>query len=153
VDIPACEANGQWLAAQTHVMFQLGLRRGESACSNPICTQNTVEGDDRYTHRPHDRGGTSSGFAALSTAVGGEVTVVCAARGQAPTSSTNIAITLNPGMQTLSGQAAVRNTCAPVRASATTGDIGRMKRQQAFMAALAKKILGPRGTLTNRSPL
>jgi len=144
VDIPACEANGQWLPAQTHVMFNSAFAEGNLPAGNPICTQNTVEAMTGI-RVDHTIVVDFSGFAALSTAVGG--VPVCVP----PVNSTFLeheySITLNPGLQTLSGRAAVEY----VRAREGFGDnsdIGRMKRQQAFMSALAKKILTT-GTLTD----
>jgi hypothetical protein len=81
----------------------------------------------------------------MSSAVGG--VPVCVPTVDSPYLEHEYGVTLNPGMQTLSGQAAVEY----VRAREGFGDnsdIGRMKRQQAFLSALMKKMLSS-GTLEN----
>jgi len=72
---------------------------------------------------------------------------VCVPTVDSPYLEHEYGVTLNAGMQTLSGQAAVEY----VRAREGFGDnsdIGRMKRQQAFLSALMKKMLST-GTLEN----
>jgi LCP family protein required for cell wall assembly len=137
VDIPACEANGQWLPPQTRVMFNSAFAEGNLPAGNPICAQNTVESLSGI-RIDHTIVVDFSGFASLSSAVGG--VTVCVPPVNNVYLEHQYAITLNPGIQTLSGQAAVEY----VRAREGFGDnsdIGRIKRQQAFMSALAKKIL------------
>src|SRR5258708_5397444 len=43
VDIPSCEANGTWLPAQTHVMFNSAFAEGNLAAGNPVCTPHTFD--------------------------------------------------------------------------------------------------------------
>ncbi len=144
VDIPACYANGGWLPAQTDVMFNSAFSEGNLPAGNPICTQNTVEALTGI-RIDHTIVVDFSGFAAMSSAVGG--VPVCVPTVDSPYLERAYGVTLNPGMQTLSGQAAVEY----VRAREGFGDnsdIGRMKRQQAFLSALMKKMLST-GTLEN----
>ena len=144
VNIPACYANGSWLPAQTGVMFNSAFSEGDLAAGNPICTQNTVEAMTGV-RVDHTVVIDFSGFAAMSSAVGG--VPVCVPTVDSPYLEHEYGVTLNPGMQTLSGQAAVEY----VRAREGFGDnsdIGRMKRQQAFLSALMKKMLSS-GTLEN----
>ncbi len=144
VDIPSCYANGSWLPAQTHVMFNSAFSEGDLPGGNPICTQNTVE---KLTgiRIDHTIVIDFTGFATMSSAVGG--VTVCVP----PVDNTYLehaySISLTPGIQTLSGKAALEY----VRAREGFGDnsdIGRMKRQQAFLSALVKKMLDT-GTLTD----
>lgn len=144
VNIPACYANGSWLPAQTDAMFNAAFSEGDLPAGNPICTQNTVEALTGI-RIDHTIVIDFSGFAAMSTAVGG--VQVCVPTVDSPYLERAYGVTLDPGMQTLSGQAAVEY----VRAREGFGDnsdIGRMKRQQAFLSALMKKMLNS-GTLEN----
>jgi LCP family protein required for cell wall assembly len=137
VDVPSCEANGQWLPAQTNVMFNSAFAEGNLADGNPICTQNTVEAMTGI-RIDHTIVIDFNGFAAMSTAVGG--VQVCVPTVNNTYLEHAYGITLNPGMQTLSGKAALEY----VRAREGFGDgsdVGRMKRQQAFLSALVKKML------------
>jgi len=137
VDIPSCEANGTWLPAQTHVMFNSAFAEGDLADGNPICTQNTVEAMTGI-RIDHTIVVDFAGFAAMSSAVGG--VQVCVPTVNSTYLEQAYGITLASGMQTLSGKAALEY----VRAREGFGDnsdIGRMKRQQAFLSALVKKIL------------
>jgi LCP family protein required for cell wall assembly len=135
VNVPSCYSNGAWLPAQTDVMFNSAFAEGDLPGGNPICTQNTVEA---MTGIRIDHTIVFSGFAAMSSAVGG--VSVCVPTVDNSALEQAYGITLNPGMQTLSGQAALEY----VRAREGFGDnsdIGRMKRQQAFLSALIKKML------------
>jgi LCP family protein required for cell wall assembly len=142
VDIPSCEANGTWLSAQTHAMFNSAFAEGNLAGGNPVCTQNTVEAMTGI-RIDHTIVIDFTGFAAMSTAVGG--VQVCVPTVDSTYLEHQYGITLSSGTQTLSGKAALEY----VRAREGFGDgsdVGRMKRQQAFLSALVKKILSA-GTL------
>lgn len=144
VNIPTCYANGAWQPAQTNVMFNSAFAEGDLPAGNPICTQNTVEAMTGI-RIDHTIVVDFSGFAAMSSAVGG--VEVCVPTVDSPYLERAYGVTLNAGIQTLSGQAAVEY----VRAREGFGDnsdIGRMKRQQAFLSALMKKMLST-GTLEN----
>jgi hypothetical protein len=85
------------------------------------------------------------GFAAMTSAVGG--VQVCV-----PNDVNSFGIHLKKGLQTVSGQSALDF----VRARHGIGDgsdIGRMKRQQAFLASLVKKIQAQGFDLTTLLPL
>ncbi len=144
VNIPSCYANGGWMPAQTDVMFNSAFAEGDLPGGNPTCTQNTVEALTGI-RIDHTIVIDFTGFAAMSTAVGG--VSVCVPTVDNSTLEHDYGITLNPGIQTLSGQSALEY----VRAREGFGDnsdIGRMKRQQAFLSALMKKMLNS-GTLTD----
>lgn len=142
VNIPSCYVNGTWLPAQTDVMFNSAFAEGDLPAGNPICTQNTVEAMTGI-RIDHTIVIDFTGFAAMSSAIGG--VSVCVPTVDNSTLERAYGITLNSGVQTLSGQAALEY----VRAREGFGDnsdIGRMKRQQAFLSALMKKMLDS-GTL------
>jgi LCP family protein required for cell wall assembly len=144
VDVPSCEANGIWLPAQTHVMFNSAFAEGDLPDGNPICTQNTVEAMTGI-RIDHTVVVDFTGFAAMATAVGG--VQVCVPAVNNTYLEHEYGITLGSGMQTLSGKAALEY----VRAREGFGDgsdVGRMKRQQAFLSALMKQVLSA-GTLEN----
>lgn len=144
VDIPACEANGTWYQPQTHVMFNSAFAEGNMSNGNPTCTQNTVEAMTGI-RIDHTIVLDFNGFATMSSAVGG--VSVCVPQVNNTWLEQAYGITLSPGMQTLSGKSALEY----VRAREGFGDnsdIGRMKRQQAFLSALTKKILDT-GVYTN----
>lgn len=142
VNIPSCYANGTWLPAQTDVMFNSAFAQGNLPDGNPICTQNTVEAMTGI-RIDHTIVIDFTGFAAMSSAVGG--VTVCVPTVDNGALEQAYGITLNSGIQTLSGKDALEY----VRAREGFGDnsdIGRMKRQQAFLSALMKKMLDS-GTL------
>ena len=144
VDIPSCYVNGTWLPAQTHVIFNSAFAEGNLPGGNPICTQNTVEAMTGI-RIDHTIVMDFTGFAAMSSAVGG--VTVCVPTVDNTALEQAYGITLGSGIQTLSGKAALEY----VRAREGFGDnsdIGRMKRQQAFLSALMKKMLDS-GTLTD----
>jgi LCP family protein required for cell wall assembly len=137
VDIPACESNGVWYPSQTDVMFNGAFSEGNAANGNPTCTQNTVEAMSGI-RIDHTIVLDFEGFATMSSAVGG--VQVCVPQVDNSALEQAYGITLGPGVQTLSGKSALEY----VRAREGFGDnsdIGRMKRQQAFLAALVKKVL------------
>ncbi|HEY3868019.1 MAG TPA: LCP family protein [Actinocrinis sp.] len=138
VDIPACEANGQWYQPQYGAMFNSAFATGDLPGGNPICTQNTVEAMTGI-RIDHTIVMDFDGFAQMATDIGG--VNVCVP----PVDNTQLeqayGVSLSPGMQTLSGQDALEY----VRAREGFGDnsdIGRMLRQQAFLSALLKKLAG-----------
>jgi LCP family protein required for cell wall assembly len=137
VDIPPCEANGVWYPAQTDVMFNSAFAEGNEPDGNPTCTQNTVEAMTGI-RIDHTIVLDFEGFATMSSAVGG--VQVCVPQVDNTALEQAYGVTLTPGVQVLSGKAALEY----VRAREGFGDnsdIGRMKRQQAFLAALVKKVL------------
>ncbi|MFF2324924.1 MULTISPECIES: LCP family protein [unclassified Streptomyces] len=142
VDIPACKMpDGQWTAPQRNAMFNGAFSVGETAEGNPACTQNTVE-QLTGLRVDHTVVVDFAGFSALTSAVGG-VTVCLPQdiyqRDLSPKRPTRGARIFAKGPQTVSGQRAL--DYVRLRHGIGDGsDIGRIKRQQAFVAALIKKV-------------
>ncbi|MGW6099139.1 LCP family protein [Streptomyces sp. NPDC055157] len=142
VDIPACKTpGGDWTAPQHHVMFNGAFSVGDTAEGNPACTQNTVE-QLTGLRVDHTIVVDFSGFAALTSAVGG--VPVCLPqdiyeRDLSPNRPTRGALVFAKGPQTVSGQRAL--DYVRIRHGIGDGsDIGRIKRQQAFIGSLIKKV-------------
>ncbi|MET7311430.1 LCP family protein [Streptomyces sp. NPDC005571] len=142
VDIPACKTpGGDWTAPQHHVMFNGAFSVGDTAEGNPACTQNTVE-QLTGLRVDHTIVVDFSGFAALTSAVGG--VPVCLPqdiyeRDLSPNRPTRGALVFAKGPQTVSGQRAL--DYVRIRHGIGDGsDIGRIKRQQAFIGSLFKKV-------------
>ncbi|MDH6138859.1 LCP family protein required for cell wall assembly [Kitasatospora sp. GP30] len=145
VDIPPCLLpGGKWTEPQHEQMFNSAFSVGSSPTGNPACSQNTVE--TMTGLRVHHTVVVDfKGFAAMTSAVGG--VQVCV-----PNDVDGFGIHLKKGLQTVSGQSALDF----VRARHGLGDgsdIGRMKRQQAFLASLIKKIQAKGFDLTALLPL
>ncbi|MGK4583416.1 LCP family protein [Kitasatospora sp. HPMI-4] len=134
VTIPPCRLpSGKWTTAHANQMFNSAFTVGEFPQGNPACTQNTVEALTGL-RVDHTVVVDFKGFAAMTDAVHG--VDVCV-----PNDVDSYGIKLAKGRQTLSGQQALDY----VRARHGFGDgsdIGRMKRQQAFVASLIKKVQG-----------
>ncbi|WP_405722078.1 LCP family protein [Streptomyces sp. NBC_00046] len=142
VDIPACKGpDGRWTAPQRGVMFNGAFSVGETAEGNPACTQNTVE-HLTGLRVDHTVVIDFAGFSALTSAVGG--VRVCLPqdiyqRDLSPKRTTRGAKIFTKGPQTVSGQQAL--DYVRLRHGIGDGsDIGRIKRQQAFVASLIKKV-------------
>ncbi|MEU6018079.1 LCP family protein [Streptomyces sp. NPDC047515] len=142
VDIPPCKApGGEWTAPQHAVMFNAAFSVGETAEGNPACTQNTVE-HLTGLRVDHTVVVDFAGFSALTSAVGG--VPVCLPqdvyqRDLSPKRPTRGARIFAKGPQTVSGQRAL--DYVRLRHGIGDGsDMGRIKRQQAFVASLIKKI-------------
>ncbi|WP_229866974.1 LCP family protein [Streptomyces gelaticus] len=142
VDIPSCKGpDGKWTAPQHDVMFNGAFSVGETAEGNPACTQNTVE-HLTGLRVDHTVVIDFAGFSKLTSAVGG--VPVCLPqdiyqRDLSPKRPTRGAMIFAKGPQTVSGQRAL--DYVRLRHGIGDGsDIGRIKRQQAFVAALIKKV-------------
>ncbi|GAA1318289.1 hypothetical protein GCM10009647_048720 [Streptomyces sanglieri] len=142
VDIPACKGpGGKWTAPQHAVMFNGAFSVGETAEGNPACTQNTVE-HLTGLRVDHTVVIDFAGFSSLTSAVGG--VPVCLPqdiyqRDLSPKRTTRGAKIFTKGPQTVSGQQAL--DYVRLRHGIGDGsDIGRIKRQQAFVASLIKKV-------------
>ncbi|WP_443035456.1 LCP family protein [Streptomyces sp. BE230] len=142
VDIPACKKpGGDWTAPQQHVMFNGAFSVGETAEGNPACTQNTVE-HLTGLRVDHTVVVDFAGFSALTSAVGG--VPVCLPqdvyqRDLNPKRPTRGELVFGKGPQTVSGQRAL--DYVRLRHGIGDGsDIGRIKRQQAFVGSLVKKV-------------
>ncbi|WP_458530497.1 LCP family protein [Oryzihumus sp.] len=142
VTIPACRLpDGHWTAPQNNVMFNSAFSVGQSPQGNPACTLNTVE---KLTGLKIDHTVVANfaGFAALSKAVGGVPVCVPNAVYQGdldPNRSTRGALLFRAGKQQVSGDKALQYV--RIRHGLGDGsDIGRIQRQQAFLASLIMTI-------------
>ncbi|MEW2125818.1 LCP family protein [Streptomyces sp. NPDC007259] len=142
VDIPACrKPDGSWTAPRHHSQFNGAFSVGETTEGNPACTQNTVE-HLTGLRVDHTVVIDFAGFSALTSAVGG--VPVCVPqdvyqRDLNPKRTTRGSLVLAKGPHNVSGQRAL--DYVRLRHGIGDGsDLGRIKRQQAFVAALVKKI-------------
>ncbi|MFE5869642.1 LCP family protein [Streptomyces roseifaciens] len=142
VDIPPCRRpDGSWTSGRTRAMFNSAFSVGESAKGNPACTQNTVE---KLTglRVDHTVVVDFEGFSAMTSAVGG--VEVCLPKDVYqgdldPHRGSRGGLLFAKGQQTVSGQKAL--DYVRVRHGIGDGsDIGRIQRQQAFLAGLVKKV-------------
>ncbi|MFF8915658.1 LCP family protein [Streptomyces sp. NPDC015032] len=155
VDIPPCKRpDGSWSEPQANAMFNAAYSVGETAQGNPACTQNTVE---KLTGLRVDHTVVIDfkGFAAMTEAVGG--VQVCLPQDvyqgdldpHRPTRGKRI---FTKGPQTVSGQRAL--DYVRIRHGIGDGsDIGRIQRQQAFVASLLKQVKSDGLTPTRLLPL
>ncbi|MER5864428.1 LCP family protein [Kitasatospora sp. NPDC002040] len=145
VTVPACKlADGRWTTPRTNQMFNSAFTVGEFEQGNPACSQNTVE-NLTGLRIDHTIVVDFKGFAAMTEAVKG--VDVCV-----PNAVDSYGIHLEKGRQTLAGQLALDY----VRARHGFGDgsdIGRIKRQQAFLSSLIKKVQDQGFNLTTLLPL
>uniref|UniRef100_A0AAU2VDY0 LCP family protein n=1 Tax=Streptomyces sp. NBC_00003 TaxID=2903608 RepID=A0AAU2VDY0_9ACTN len=155
LDIPSCKLpDGSWTKLQTNTMFNAAYSVGESAKGNPACTQNTVE---KLTglRVDHTMVVDFKGFAKMTEAVGG--VQVCLPqdvyqRDLNPNRATRGDQLFTKGPQTVSGQKAL--DYVRIRHGIGDGsDIGRIQRQQAFVASLIKKVKSDGLTPTKLFPL
>ncbi|MFG2914517.1 LCP family protein [Kitasatospora sp. NPDC048298] len=145
VTIPSCKLpNGTWTAPKTDQMFNSAFTVGLAEKGNPACTQNTVE---KLTglRVDHTVVVDFKGAAAMSDAVGGVDACV-------PNDVNEYGIHLKKGLQKLSGQSAVDYLRAR-HGIGDNSDIGRMKRQQAFLSSMIKKVQGQGFSLPTLLPL
>ncbi|MFJ3903673.1 LCP family protein [Streptomyces sp. NPDC090025] len=155
VTIPACKLpDGTWTRPRADAMFNAAYAVGEQPRGNPACTQNTVE---RLTglRVDHTVVVDFKGFAKLTEAVGG--VPVCVPRDVYqrdldPSRTTRGELVLAKGRQEVAGQRAL--DYVRIRHGIGDGsDIGRIKRQQAFVAALIRKLKTDGLTPTRLLPL
>ncbi|WP_446750560.1 LCP family protein [Streptomyces sp. WZ-12] len=142
VGIPPCRMpDGTWTPARSAAMFNSAFTVGGTAKGNPACTQNTVE-QLTGVRVDHTVVVDFAGFAALTTAVGG--VAVCVPQDVYegdlnPHRGARGKRLFSRGPQSVSGQRAL--DYVRLRHGLGDGsDIGRIKRQQAFTAALIKKV-------------
>ncbi|MFB7472328.1 LCP family protein [Kitasatospora sp. NPDC056184] len=144
VTIPPCKLpNGKWTKEQKgkDVLFNAAFTVGGTADGNPACTQNTVE---KLTgvRVDHTIVVDFQGFAAMTKAVGG--VEVCLpkdiyAKDLNEKLPTKGALVLKKGPQKVEGQPAL--DYVRLRHGIGDGsDIGRMKRQQAFMSSMISTV-------------
>ncbi|MEU1286546.1 LCP family protein [Kitasatospora sp. NPDC005856] len=142
VELPSCKLpNGKWTKGGNTDLFNAAFSMGGSDDGNPACTQNTVE---KLTgiRVDHTLVVDFNGFASMTSAVNG--VDICLPK---PIYEGDInpklpkkgAVVLPQGKQTVEGQKAL--DYVRLRHGIGDGsDIGRMKRQQAFLGSLASKI-------------
>ncbi|GAA2671066.1 hypothetical protein GCM10009864_46640 [Streptomyces lunalinharesii] len=142
VEIPPCRLpDGRWTPPRSAAMFNSAFTVGGTTKGNPACTQNTVEALTGL-RVDHTVVVDFAGFAALTTAVGG--VPVCLPQDVHegdlnPHLGAPGKLVFPRGPQTVSGQRAL--DYVRLRHGLGDGsDIGRIKRQQAFTAALVKKV-------------
>ncbi|MFI7089964.1 LCP family protein [Streptomyces lydicus] len=142
VDVPPCKLpDGSWTRPRTDVMFNTAFTVGLSAKGNPACTQNTVE---KLTglRVDHTVVVDFEGFSKMTSAVGG--ISVCLPKDVYegdlnPHRGSRGSLVFPKGLQTVSGQKAL--DYVRLRHGIGDGsDIGRIKRQQAFVSSLIKKV-------------
>ncbi|MBL0780827.1 MULTISPECIES: LCP family protein [Streptomyces] len=155
VEIPACKLpDGSWTEPREQAMFNAAFSVGETPEGNPACTQNTVE---KLTglRVDHTVVVDFQGFAALTEAVGGVRICLPADIHQGdldPNRTTPGKRVFRKGVQEVQGQAAL--DYVRLRHGVGDGsDIGRIKRQQAFVGALVKKVREDGLTPTRLLPL
>ncbi|MEU3984831.1 LCP family protein [Streptomyces sp. NPDC026672] len=155
VTIPPCKLpDGSWTATRQQTMFNEAFSTGQTEKGNPACTQNTVE---RLTglRVDHTVVVDFKGFAALTSVVGG--VEVCLPNDVYendlnPKRPTRGALIFKKGEQRVSGERAL--DYVRIRHGIGDGsDIGRIKRQQAFVSSLLKKIKSDGLTPTRLLPL
>ncbi|GAA1881059.1 LCP family protein [Streptantibioticus ferralitis] len=155
VDIPPClMPDGKWTADQPTGQFNTAFTQGNSSVGNPACTQNTVE---KLTglRVDHTMVVDFKGFAAMTSAVGGVPVCLPNAVYQGdmnPNLGHKGNMVLPKGLQTVSGDKAL-DYVRIRHGIGDNSDIGRMKRQQAFLSALIKKIQGQGFNPTTLLPL
>jgi LCP family protein required for cell wall assembly len=142
VDVPPCRLpDGKWTEDAPDTMFNSAFSVGDTDKGNPACTQNTVE---KLTglRVDHTVVVDFEGFAKMTSAVGG--VQVCLPKDiyqgdLSPSRGSRGDLLFPEGLQTVSGQKAL--DYVRLRHGIGDGsDIGRIKRQQAFVASLIKKV-------------
>ncbi|WP_395296306.1 LCP family protein [Kitasatospora hibisci] len=145
VTVPSCRLpDGSWTKPKASQMFNSAFTIGEFPKGNPACTQNTVE-TLTGLRIDHTIVVDFKGVAAMTEAING--VDVCV-----PNDVNSHNIQLKKGMQRLSGQPAVDYLRARY-GFGDNSDIGRMKRQQAFLSSMISKIQGLGFSLPTLLPL
>ncbi|MEV8319224.1 LCP family protein [Streptomyces sp. NPDC059900] len=155
VELPPCKLpDGSWTKTRPDTMFNAAYSVGETAKGNPACTQNTVE-HLTGLRVDHTVVVDFKGFAELTEVVGG--VKVCLPqtiyqRDLNPNRTTKGKRLFAKGEQEVSGRQAL--DYVRIRHGIGDGsDIGRIKRQQAFVASLLKKVKSDGLTPTKLLPL
>ncbi|MCW2815159.1 MAG: yvhJ [Nocardioides sp.] len=138
IDRPDCRVDGEDLAGEEGVRFNTAFEVG-----GPVCTVQTVE-ELTGIRINHFLVLDFAGFKDMVDAVNGVEVCIPKAVDDAEHD-----IYFDAGTQTLSGQQALNYVRERSQLS-VTGDIGRMKRQQAFIASMIKKVRSA-GTLSQPS--
>ncbi|PZG93380.1 transcriptional regulator [Streptomyces sp. NTH33] len=155
VTVPPCKLpDGSWTETRTNALFNSAFSVGQTKKGNPACTQNTVE-ELTGLRVDHTVVVDFKGFAELTAVVGG--VKVCLPqdlyqKDLNPKRATKGELIFEKGEQTVSGQKAL--DYVRIRHGIGDGsDIGRIKRQQAFVSSLLKKIKSDGLTPTRLLPL
>ncbi|HLN76704.1 MAG TPA: LCP family protein [Nocardioidaceae bacterium] len=155
VDIPACRLpDGNWSQPQRQAMFNAAFSVGQTASGNPACTVNTVE---KLTGMRVDHTVVADfvGFAAMTKIVGGVPVCVPNPVYQGdldPNLGQQGKLVFHKGLQTVSGTKAL--DYVRLRHGIGDGsDIGRMRRQQAFLGSVVAKVRAEGVTPTRIVPL
>ncbi|MFF2963580.1 LCP family protein [Streptomyces sp. NPDC057963] len=155
VTIPPCKLpDGSWTKKRTNTMFNAAYSVGQTANGSPACTQNTVE-ELTGLRVDHTVVVDFKGFAELTDVVGG--VKVCLPqdihqKDLNPNRSTQGRLLFSKGEQTVAGQKAL--DYVRIRHGIGDGsDIGRIKRQQAFVASLITRVKSDGLTPTKLLPL
>ncbi|MEV7438085.1 LCP family protein [Streptomyces griseoviridis] len=155
VTIPPCKLpDGSWTTTQANTIFNAAYSVGQTAKGNPACTQNTVE-ELTGMRVDHTVVVDFKGFARLTEVVGG--VKVCLPqdiyqKDLNPNRATRGKLLFEQGEQSVSGERAL--DYVRIRHGIGDGsDIGRIKRQQAFVASLLKKVKSDGLTPTKLLPL
>ncbi|KIF78957.1 transcriptional regulator [Streptomyces sp. 150FB] len=142
VDIPPCRLpDGSWTDRRQNTMFNAAFSLGSTAAGNPACTQNTVEALTGL-RVDHTVVVNFAGFATMTEAVGG--VPVCLPKDiyqkdLSPSRLTQGELLYHKGEQKVSGKAAL--DYVRLRHGIGDGsDIGRTKRQQAFISSLITQV-------------
>ncbi|MFC8452785.1 LCP family protein [Kitasatospora sp. NPDC057223] len=142
VTIPSCKLpNGKWTKEQPATKFNAAFSVGDTDLGNPACTQNTVE---KITgiRIDHTIEVNFEGFAAMTSAVNGVDVCLPNAIYENdinPNQTKKGKEILKKGLQTVQGQQAL--DYVRLRHGIGDGsDVGRMKRQQAFLGSLISKV-------------
>ncbi|GAA2133944.1 hypothetical protein GCM10009760_10650 [Kitasatospora kazusensis] len=142
VSIPPCKLpNGTWTKPQTNVMFNSAFAVGDTDQGNPACTQNAIE---KLTNLrvDHTIVVNFEGFATMTAAIGGVPVCMPNAIYEGdldPNLGHKGKQIFAKGEQTVAGQQAL--DYVRLRHGVGDGsDIGRMKRQQAFLSSLIKSV-------------
>ncbi|WP_433544205.1 LCP family protein (plasmid) [Streptomyces sp. CA-294286] len=155
VTVPACRLpDGSWTEERRGAMFNTAYSVGQTPQGNPACTQNTVEKLSGL-RVDHTVVVDFKGFAELTDVVGGVQVCLPAdvyERDLNPHRATRGERLFRKGVQEVRGQQAL--DYVRLRHGLGDGsDIGRIKRQQAFVSGLLKKVKEEGFTPTKLLPL
>ncbi|WP_406423105.1 LCP family protein [Streptomyces sp. NBC_00873] len=155
VTIPPCKLpDGSWTKTRTNTMFNEAYSVGQTANGSPACTQNTVE-ELTGLRVDHTVVVDFKGLAKLTDVTGG--VKVCLPqdiyqKDLNPNRTTQGKLLFSKGEQTVSGQKAL--DYVRIRHGIGDGsDIGRIKRQQAFVGSLITRVKSDGLTPTKLLPL
>lgn len=141
IEIPPCLVNGKWTRTQSSAMFNSAFAMGDTDQGNAACTQNTVEHLTGLRVN-HTMVVDFSGFATMTSAIGGVQVCLPNAVYEGdldPNLGHKGKQIFAKGLQEVSGQSAL--DYVRIRHGIGDGsDIGRIRRQQAFLSSMIKDI-------------